>query len=121
VSADNPVVSTLLGNDASTLSSNIATGRDPLGSTISEVFSNPTSTNLAAHAVVWAGAIPTGGAATAELGVNGAGTYFVKAFSTPTVASTVVGRVAGAVLSKAVAAKAVYDFATYGIGLATCW
>jgi hypothetical protein len=55
-------------------------------------------------------AILTGGSASAELGVNGAGIYFVKAFSTPTVAGTVVGRVAGAVLSKAVTIKAALRF-----------
>jgi hypothetical protein len=79
------------------------------------------STNLATHAVLWAGARPTGGAATAELGVNGAGTDFVKAFTRHTVAGTVLGKFACTALSEFVKVKTVYDFAIYGAGLVSCW
>jgi hypothetical protein len=76
ISSDNPFLSTAFGNDASSIS-DIVSGRNRLGATISEIFSNPGSNNVLSFAVRGVGAIPTGGAQTAELGVNSAGSYFV--------------------------------------------
>jgi hypothetical protein len=120
ISADNRVLSTVFGNDASSIS-DIVSGRNRLGATISEIFSNPGSENVLSLAVRGVGAIPTGGAPTANLGVNGAGSYFVKAWNPPNVAGTVLGKTTGALLSTFTKYKAIYDFSVYGVGLASCW
>lgn len=120
ISKDNPFLSTAFGNDAASIS-DIATGRNRMGAAISEFFSNPGSKNVLSFAVRGVGAIPTGGVATVDLGVTGAGSYFVKAWNTPTIAGTVVGKTAGAALSTFTKYKAIYDFSIYGLGLASCW
>ena len=115
---ENPVVNTLLGNDASTIS-DIVTGRNRVGGMISEVLSNPSRGNVVAGAVRAVGTVPTG-PFRAELGVNGAGNFFALAFERPTLASSILGTAVGRGLNVFTVVKAVLDATTYGIGLARC-
>ncbi len=119
-SKNNAFISTAFGNDASSIS-DIVTGRNRLGATISEVLSNPGSKNALSFAVRAAGEIRTGGPATADLGMNSAGSYFVKAWKPATVAGTVLGKSLGAALNAFTKYKAIYDFSLYGVGFASCW
>lgn len=48
------------------------------------------------------------------------GTYFVKAFNQPTVTGTLIGKMAGAILSTFTKVKAIYDFSAYAAGLVAC-
>lgn len=120
ISSTNFVLNAVLGNDASTVS-NFATGRSRLGSLLSGLISNPSSLNLASFAARGVGVIPIGPADIANLGVNGAGTDFVKSWSRPTIAGTIIGKTAGASLSAFTKIKAAYDFPLYGVGIALCW
>ncbi|MGJ5820985.1 RHS repeat-associated core domain-containing protein, partial [Paludibaculum fermentans] len=116
---DNPFLGTAFGNDAASIS-DIVTGRNRIGAAISEVFSNPSSRNVFASAARGVGAIPIRGSATAELGVNSAGSYFVRTWNQPSVASSIVGRTAGGILNTFSKAKALYDVSVYGVGLIAC-
>ena len=91
-----------------------------MGATISDIFSNLGSKNVASFVVRGIGAIPTGGAQTADSVLPAPG-GLCEAWKTPAIAGTVVGQTAGAALSAFTKINAAYDFCVYGLGGLQCW
>ena len=114
------LLSSVLGNDASTIT-HLFVGPNWGAAAKSCGISNPLPKNASAMGVLGRAIalVPTG-APKAVLGQNSAGTYFVRAFKMPTVAESVAGKAIGGVLSKAIAAKTVYDLTVFRVGYIRC-
>lgn len=92
-----------------------------------EAVESKTTSEAIGAAAKYVPAIPVG-PPVAELGVNGAGTTFVKSFERPTVATATLGKVAGKAAAKAASAvfsiasvfKLGYDTLAYGAGVISC-
>lgn len=120
VNANNAVVNGLFGNDVSAFS-NLLFGPNSGSAAVGLAVSNPTDYNAVAVGVKAVGMLPNPLAAQRiALGFTSNGAAYGAEIITPTVAESVLGKVAGGVFAEFTIGKLVYDAATYGAGLISC-
>lgn len=112
----NQFLQNALSNDFSTIS-DLVTG--PAGATRLDAATSVLQGKLTSTAVGAVGSIPIG-PDVYKLGVNGAGTEFVKDVVTTPLAEKALGQVAGALLGTVVDVKLAWDAVTYAYGLVKC-
>lgn len=96
------------------------TAKSPAGLTRLNALTSISQGKLTSTAGKAIGAIPVG-PEIYKLGVNGAGTTFVKDVVKTPLAEKALGAVAGTIFSTVLDIKLAWDGATYAYGLVKCW